>query len=147
MSGVGDRSGSPDYNGAVPRNSSPARLVIALSVAAVLAIFLLYTSIAGGTPTLRPSQLTGHHGKVSLMGKVVGHPSGDAHAAGLRFGLRDVKGSTVVPVLYRGTVPDLFRSGRDVVVQGRLQNGVFVAVPGSLLTKCPSKYTPSHSST
>jgi cytochrome c-type biogenesis protein CcmE len=131
----------------VARKGSPARLVVALSVAAVLAIFLLYTSIAGGgTPSLRPSQLAGHTGKVSLVGKVVGTPSGDAHAArGLRFTLRDVQGIATVPVVYHGTVPDLFRSGRDVVVDGHLRNGVFVAVPGSLLTKCPSKYSPKSS--
>jgi cytochrome c-type biogenesis protein CcmE len=129
----------------VPRRGSPARLVVALSVAAVLAIFLLYTSIAGGgTPQLRPSQLAGHHGKVQLVGKVVGMPSGDAHGAGLRFTLRDVEGAATVAVLYHGTVPDLFRRGRDVVLQGRLRNGAFVATPNSLLTKCPSKYSPSH---
>ena len=127
----------------VSRKGSPARLVIALSVAGVLAVFLLYTSIAGGgTPSLRPSQLAGHSGKVSLSGKVVGKPNGDPHAAGLRFTLRDVQGTATVPVVYHGTVPDLFRSGRDVLVQGRLRDGVFVAVPGSLLTKCPSKYSP-----
>jgi cytochrome c-type biogenesis protein CcmE len=127
----------------VARRGSPARLVIALSVAAVLAVFLLYTSIAGGgTPSLRPSQLAGHQGRVSLMGQVVGRPSGDAHAAGLRFQLRDVKGMTTVPVVYKGSVPDLFKTGRDVVVDGRLRNGVFVAVPNTLVTKCPSKYQP-----
>ena len=125
------------------RRGSPARLIIALSVAAALAIFLLYTSIAGGgTPSLRPSALPGHHGRVALAGKVVGTPTGDAHGAGLRFTLRDVEGTATVPVLYKGTVPDLFRTGRDVVVDGRLRNGIFVAVPGSLLTKCPSKYSP-----
>ena len=125
------------------RRGNPARLVIALSVAAVLAVFLLYTSIAGGgTPSLRPSQLAGHTGRVSLMGQVIGTPAGDAHAAGLRFKLRDVKGSTSVPVVYKGSVPDLFRSGRDVVVDGKLRNGVFVAVPNTLVTKCPSKYQP-----
>jgi cytochrome c-type biogenesis protein CcmE len=129
----------------VPRRGSPARLVVALSVAAVLAIFLLYTSIAGGTPQVQPSQLAGHHGTVSLVGTVVGAPAGDAHGAGLRFTLRDEKGSATVPVLYHGTVPDLFRSGRHVVMQGRLSNGVFAATPNSLLTKCPSKYSPSHS--
>jgi cytochrome c-type biogenesis protein CcmE len=127
----------------VARRGSPARLVIALSVAAVLAVFLLYTSIAGGgTPSLRPSQLAGHQGRVSLMGQVVGTPSGDAHAAGLRFRLRDVKGATTVPVVYKGSVPDLFKTGRDVVVDGRLRNGVFIAVPDTLVTKCPSKYAP-----
>jgi cytochrome c-type biogenesis protein CcmE len=127
----------------VSRRGSPARLVIALSVAAALAVFLLYTSIAGGgTPTIRPSQLPGHTGRVSLMGMVVGKPAGDAHANGLRFHLRDVKGAALVPVVYKGTVPDLFRTGRDVVVDGRLRNGVFVAVPNTLVTKCPSKYSP-----
>ncbi len=125
------------------RRGNPARLVIALSVAAVLAVFLLYTSIAGGgTPSLRPSQLAGHTGRVSLMGLVIGTPAGDAHAAGLRFKLRDIKGTRSVPVVYKGSVPDLFRSGRDVVVDGQLRNGVFVAVPDTLVTKCPSKYQP-----
>jgi cytochrome c-type biogenesis protein CcmE len=120
--------------------------VIALSVAAVLAVFLLYTSIAGGgTPTLRPSQLPGHDGRVSLMGKVVGTPRGDAHAGGLRFRLRDVEGTAAVPVVYTGSVPDLFKKGRDIVVDGKLRNGVFVAVPNTLVTKCPSKYSPKRS--
>lgn len=128
------------------RKRSPARLVIALSVAAVLAVFLLYTSIAGGTtPSLRPSQLTGHAGRVSLVGKVVGPVSGDAHAGGLHFLLQDRSGSTRVPVVYTGTVPDLFKIGRDVVVDGRLTNGSFVAVPNTLVTKCPSKYSPATS--
>jgi cytochrome c-type biogenesis protein CcmE len=127
----------------VARRGNPARLVVALSVAAVLAVFLLYTSIAGGgTPTVRPSQLPGHKGRVSLMGQVVGTPSGDAHVGGKRFQLRDVKGTATVMVVYKGSVPDLFRSGRDVVVDGKLQGGVFVAVPDTLVTKCPSKYQP-----
>jgi len=127
----------------VARRGSPARLVIALSVAAVLAVFLLYTSIAGGgRPVLRPSQLTGHPELVSLMGQVVGTPSGDAHVGGLRFRLRDVKGTTTVPVVYKGSIPDLFKTGNDVVVDGRLRNGVFIAVRDTLVTKCPSKYQP-----
>jgi cytochrome c-type biogenesis protein CcmE len=127
----------------VPAKRSPVRLIVALSVAAVLAVFLLYTSIAGGgTPSLRPSQLAGHDERVSLAGMVVGQPKGDAHAGGLRFALRDVEGTATVPVVYKGSVPDLFRSGRDVVVDGRLRNGVFVAVPNTLVTKCPSKYVP-----
>ena len=66
---------------------SPARLVIALSVAAVLAIFILYTSIAGaGTPEIGPSTVGRHAGEdVLLVGTVVGHVAGDAHAGGMRF--------------------------------------------------------------
>jgi cytochrome c-type biogenesis protein CcmE len=110
----------------------------------VLAVFLLYSSIAGGgTPSLRPSSLAGHTGTVSLTGRVLKPVSGDAHGAGLRFRLRDVNGAATVPVSYTGSVPDLFRAGRDIVVRGRLRNGVFVASPGTMVTKCPSKYTPN----
>jgi cytochrome c-type biogenesis protein CcmE len=123
------------------RRASPARLVIALGVAAMLAVFLVYTSIAGGTPQLRPSELKGRTGEVALVGKVVGQVSGDARRGGLRFRLRDVAGTAGVPVVYRGSVPDLFRSGRDISLRGELLNGTFVGRPGTLVTKCPSKYT------
>jgi cytochrome c-type biogenesis protein CcmE len=129
---------------------SPARLAIALSVAAVLAVFIVYTAIAGaGTPQVQPGDLAQHaQGDVLLVGKVVGPATGDAHAAGgMRFVLRNVKGdlSARVPVSYAGSVPDLFRAGREVVVEGRLRDGTFVAKPGTLSTKCPSKYAPAKS--
>ncbi len=120
---------------------NPARLVIALSVAAVLAVFLLYTSIAGGTPQLRPSQLEGRTGEVSLVGQVVGPIQRSGRT--VRFRLRDVEGSSGVRLrtVYTGSVPDMFRAGRDVSLKGRLGDGVFVGTPGTLVTKCPSKYT------
>ena len=127
--------------------------MIALSVAAVLAVFILYTSVAGaGTPQLQPSDLATHSsGQMLLVGRVVGAPSGDAHAAGgLHFVLKDAKGqnnSARVPVRYAGTVPDLFRVGREVVVEGTLENGTFVAKRDTLSTKCPSKYAPAKKST
>jgi cytochrome c-type biogenesis protein CcmE len=131
------------------RKASPARLVIALSVAAVLAVFLLYTSIAGGgNPSLAPSELAGRTGDVQLAGLVVGPVRGDAHAQGLRFRLEDISGDSKasVVVLYTGSVPDLFKVGRHIVVDGALRKGTFVAEPGSMITKCPSKYSPSRSS-
>jgi cytochrome c-type biogenesis protein CcmE len=127
----------------VPRTRSPARLVVALSAAALLAVFLIYTSFAGGgTPSLRPSQLPGHHGQVSLAGKVVGPVRGDSYGSGLRFRVRDINGTAAVPVVYRGSVPDQFKIGRHVVLDGKLERGVFVGKRDSLVTKCPSKYTP-----
>jgi cytochrome c-type biogenesis protein CcmE len=128
----------------VPAKRSPARLIVALSVAAVLAVFLLYTSIAGGgTPSIQPSQLAGHNGRVSLRGIVVGPVWGDAHAkTGLHFKLRDRDGTATTRVEYRGSVPDLFKTGREVVVDGRMGVDAFVAVPNTLVTKCPSKYAP-----
>jgi cytochrome c-type biogenesis protein CcmE len=120
--------------------------VIALSVAGLLAVFLLYTAIAGQSQaSVKPSTLAGHAGKVSVTGKVVGKIHGDAHShTGLRFAIADIGStgttarSTAVPVVFHGTVPDLFKSGRHVVVDGELRGGVFVA--HGLVTKCPSKY-------
>ncbi len=132
------------------RSTSPARLVIALSVAAVLAVFLLYTSLAGGgTPSVSPSELATKTGEVSLAGRVVGAPTGDPHGAGLRFALEDIEGADKqrVKVIYKGSVPDLFRTGRDVVVTGTQRaDGTFVTTPGSMITKCPSKYQAADSS-
>ncbi len=44
-----------------------------------------------------------------------------------------------IPVAYKGVVPDLFKAGGDVVVEGRLdKDGVFRAE--TMMTKCASKY-------
>ena len=107
----------------------------------MLAVFLVYNSIAGGTPQLRPSELKGRTGEVALVGKVVGRVTGNARGHGLRFRLRDVQGTAAVPVVYRGSVPDMFRTGRDISLKGKLSKGTFVGVPGTLVTKCPSKYS------
>jgi len=126
--------------------------VIALSVAAALAIFVVYTALAGnGVADLRPSTLAGHTGDVSLVGTVVGKPQVSAAytRAGMRFQLRDVrsKNAARVPVLYHGTVPNQFKTGADLVVEGTLRNGVFVAKPGSMITKCPDHYAAKSSKT
>lgn len=48
-----------------------------------------------------------------------------------------------VPVQYRGNVPDLFKAGADVVVEGKMNgSGRFEA--DTLLTKCASKYDAKH---
>jgi cytochrome c-type biogenesis protein CcmE len=129
----------------VARKRSPARLIVALSAAAALAVFLLYTSIAGGTrPALKPSQLTAQSGKVELSGVVLGPVTGDPYShSGLHFRLRDRAGKAFVPVVYTGSKPDLFRVGREVYLNGRLRNGVFVGERNSLVTRCPSKYSPA----
>jgi cytochrome c-type biogenesis protein CcmE len=124
--------------------------VIALSVAAALAVFVVYTALAGnGVQQLTPSTIQGHAGDVTLVGAVVGTVRGDAYTKqGMRFRVKDIgaKNADRVLVRYRGSVPDLFKVGRHIVVEGTLRNGVFVAKPGSLVTKCPSKYAPAKSS-
>ena len=128
---------------------SPARLIVALAVAAVLAVFLVYTALAGNsTPTLRPSQLAADHpSKVAVEGTVVGPLRGDSHsAAGLRFSMRDIgKKAGTVDVVYRGdSPPPLFAVGRNVIVSGSYVDGRIAGT--DIVTKCPSKYVPSTSS-
>jgi cytochrome c-type biogenesis protein CcmE len=57
------------------------------------------------------------------------------------------KSAARVPVVYHGDVPDLFRTGRDVVLEGTLRNGVFMGKKNSLITKCPSHYAGKSSKT
>jgi cytochrome c-type biogenesis protein CcmE len=68
------------------------------------------------------------------------HESGDQT---IRFSIQD--SGQQMPVEYSGIVPDIFRPGIQVVVEGRLTSGgVFHAQ--TLLAKCPSKFqaaTPS----
>jgi cytochrome c-type biogenesis protein CcmE len=119
--------------------------VIALSVAAALAIFVVYTALAGaGVAQLTPSTVAGAKGSVLLVGKVVG-PVEKLRGGHRRFAVKDIGDSKPgrVFVEYSGSVPDLFGTGKDISVAGRMRNGTFAATPGSLITKCPDHYAPA----
>jgi cytochrome c-type biogenesis protein CcmE len=119
------------------------RLVVALVVGSLLAIFLAYQALfSSGTLLVSVAQLRDDadgaaQKRVTLTGTVVRASRGTP----MRFVLRDEASAQTVPVSYTGSVPDAFKTSRRVIVTGRLVDGVFVAQPDSLLTKCPSKYT------
>lgn len=57
----------------------------------------------------------------------------------VRFSMTEqTNAGAVLPVQYSGVVPDIFKVGAQVVVEGHVVNGVFHAQ--TLLTKCPSKF-------
>ncbi len=59
---------------------------------------------------------------------------------GLRVRFTAADGGQRMPVTYRGTLPDVFKPGVQVVVQGRMgPDGVFHA--SVLEAKCPSKFS------
>src|SRR3954451_2278511 len=130
-----------------PARKRKVRLVVALGAALALAATLLYTSFANSTEAKTPSQVLAAgpgSGTYEMTGKEV--PGSRVHqGAALVFQVRDRQGSRAVPVHYTGTVPDPFRDGREVIVTGRLQSGVFVGERNSLVTKCPSKFQNSKS--
>lgn len=82
---------------------------------------------------------------VRVSGKVVsGSIERDSMAREIKFKIIDNQGNggKPLPVFYRGTPPDLFKNGVDVVVEGEYtRDGTFLAK--TLLTSCPSKYEPA----
>jgi len=48
-----------------------------------------------------------------------------------------------IPVRYKGSIPDMFADGIDVVVQGRYDKTSAKFEAHTLLTSCPSKYEAS----
>lgn len=131
-----------------PQRKRKIRLVVALGVAVFLAAALVYTSFSAASEAKEPSQLIGAASGVSydMTGKVV---PGSIRRRGdsLRFQAVDRDGQGVrMPVTYSGTVPDPFRGGREIVLTGEVEHGVFVGEPDTLVTKCPSKFTTSNDS-
>lgn len=63
-----------------------------------------------------------------------------ADAMGVSFRLEDKDNAALIlPVEYRGVVPDAFKPGAEVIVEGGMgRDGRFAAKV--LMTKCPSKY-------
>jgi cytochrome c-type biogenesis protein CcmE len=127
-----------------PQRKRKIRLVVALSVAVLLAVALIYTSFSASTEAKEPSQLLSATPGTSyeMTGKVVeGSIQRDGNGIAFRVVDRDGKGQSL-PVTYRGTVPDPFRGGREIVLTGAIESsGVFVGEPETLITKCPSKFT------
>lgn len=56
-----------------------------------------------------------------------------------RFRIEDDTVEGYIDVQYTGPLPDLFASGRDVAVKGRLRaDGSFDVIEGEIMTACPS---------
>ena len=90
-----------------------------------------------------PSQVAAHEapeGRASRIGGFVQEGSVQRQKDGVtvRFEVTDT--AHTVPVTYKGSLPDLFKEGKGVVAQGKLQNGVFVA--DQVLAKHDENYMP-----
>jgi cytochrome c-type biogenesis protein CcmE len=126
-----------------PQRKRKIRLVLALSTAVLLAVALVYTSFSASTEAKEPSQLLNAAPGTSyeMTGRVV-KGSVRREGSGITFRVVDRDGgSKSLPVTYEGTVPDPFRGGREIILTGSVEKGVFVGEPDTLITKCPSKFT------
>lgn len=126
-----------------PGRKRTIRLVVALSVAVLLAVALIYTSFSASTEAKEPSQImSAGGGTYEMTGEVVRGSVQHNGGEGISFFVTDREGSGAkMPVTYKGAVPDPFRGGREIVLTGSLKGGTFVGEPETLITKCPSKFT------
>ena len=89
-----------------------------------------------------PSQVAANEapqGRTFRIGGMVEKGSIKREGVEVRFVVTDTAKS--IPVLYRGTLPDLFREGKGVVAQGELRaDGVFAA--REVLAKHDENYMP-----
>jgi cytochrome c-type biogenesis protein CcmE len=126
-----------------PARKRKVRLVVALGTAVLLAAALVYTSFSASTEALEPSQLLAASPGTSaeMTGRVV-KGSVQRRDEALRFRVADRDdASKSIPVTYDGIVPDPFRGGREIVLTGTVEDGVFVGERDTLVTKCPSKFS------
>lgn len=121
------------------------RLVVALSIAVLLAVALVYTSFTAASESRQPSEVLAagpSEKSYQVTGTVVAE--NDAMPRGRDFQVVDEDGvGEKMRVSYpAGAVPDPFRVGRDVVITGKLNaEKVFVVEYDGLITKCPSKFS------
>ena len=81
-----------------------------------------------------PSQVAAHEAPEGRAFRI----GGFVQEGSVRFEVTDT--AHTVPVTYKGSLPDLFKEGKGVVAQGKLQNGVFVA--DQVLAKHDENYMP-----
>jgi cytochrome c-type biogenesis protein CcmE len=131
-----------------PSRKRKIRLGVALSVAVLLGVALIYVSFNASDQTKEPSQiLTASPGQQFEMNATVVPKSVKHDGETLKFEVEDRNGGQALPVSYQGVVPDPFRGGREIILTGAMENGTFVGEPESLITKCPSKFTTNASET
>ena len=127
-----------------PRTKRLLAIVIGLICLAIAAFLVFKTFQSNLVFFFSPSQIVAKEAPVDKafrIGGLVKSGSLQRDPAGLKvnFIVTDLVNET--PVSYEGMLPDLFKEGKGVVAQGRLNNqGIFVA--DQVLAKHDEKYMP-----
>jgi cytochrome c-type biogenesis protein CcmE len=124
--------------------SRAPKILIGVALVAAALTYLIYSAsranlvyyyeISEARAAVQPNQ------QVRLSGDVVqGTIRRSAADSPLTFEIEDATRRNRLPVVYAGLVPDIFKPGIQVVVEGRFDDvGTFQAE--RLTAKCPSKY-------
>lgn len=132
-----------------PKTSSSLKrrkFIIGGAIVLLAIAYLMYSSMQGATVYyLTPTELINRVETISDQGVRVGGTAVegtikyDNSTRTLTFTVGDEQ--TQIPVVYKGVIPDTFKEGVDVVIEGKYTpQGLFEA--STLLAKCPSKYVP-----
>lgn len=90
-----------------------------------------------------PSQVAANEaptGRAFRIGGFVEEGSVKRQEDGVTVNFKVTDTAHTIPVSYKGSLPDLFKEGKGVVAQGKLQDGVFVA--DQVLAKHDENYMP-----
>ena len=120
------------------------KLSIGVVVIVTSVAYLIFSGATGSTmyfltvPEVQQKLIALKGEPIRVAGKVTEDPiNWDVHNLSLTFVMGDAQSR--IPVRYKGVKPDMFQTGVDVIVEGRIgQDGVLIA--SVLMTSCPSKY-------
>ena len=125
-----------------PRHKRIAAIGLGIAALAIAAALVLSAFEKNLVFFFTPSQVAANEapqGRTFRIGGMVEKGSVKREGVEVRFVVTDTARS--IPVLYRGSLPDLFREGKGVVAQGQLgADGVFAAK--EVLAKHDENYMP-----
>jgi len=125
-----------------PRHRRIAAIAVGLAALGGAAALVLSAFQKNLVFFFTPSQVAAHEapeGRLFRIGGMVVKGSLQRDGVDVRFTVTDT--AKTIPVLYRGSLPDLFREGKGVVAQGTLgPDGVFHA--REVLAKHDENYMP-----
>ncbi|MBI4209189.1 MAG: cytochrome c maturation protein CcmE [Deltaproteobacteria bacterium] len=123
---------------------------IMILVVGVAIVYLVYSGVKETmvyyiTPAELMAQPTHYYDQdLRIGGKVVTGSLVQGDSLRYQFDLvefQSPENTSTIPVEYQGAVPDAFKEGAHVIVEGTYpSDGIFKA--SKILTKCPSKYEP-----
>ena len=119
------------------------KIILITSLAVIVFGYLVYTGVRDTmlyyltVSELKEKWPQASDGGVRVGGKVhEGSVKWDHKALRLSFVMGDK--TNTLPVTYNGVVPDSFKQGREVVIEGIYADGVLKA--NQIMPTCPSKY-------
>ncbi len=142
---MSDTSNVSDICRSMDKNQK--KLLIGGVMIAVGVAYLMYAGLQGASvyyvtveEFLAQKDLPGQLG-VRIAGTVAaGSIRRAANAREVYFDIQGNTGTTTMPVYYKGSIPDIFRDGATIVLEGKFQPEKQRFHAATLMTSCPSKY-------